>query len=116
MKLARLQPRIATLNVSRVRIEGSAKPENRDSLYGRKWKKLSKLFLMANPLCLRCKRDGRVTMATIVHHVIPHRGDETLFWDRSNWQAMAKACHDRKTAREDGAFGRGEGRSQSPRR
>lgn len=23
-----------------------------------------------------------------------------LFWDRSNWQSMAKTCHDRKTARE----------------
>ena len=23
-----------------------------------------------------------------------------------NWQAMAKTCHDRKTAREDGGFGR----------
>jgi 5-methylcytosine-specific restriction endonuclease McrA len=29
-----------------------------------------------------------------------------LFWDTGNWQALAKVCHDRKTAREDGAFGR----------
>jgi 5-methylcytosine-specific restriction enzyme A len=29
----------------------------------------------------------------------------TLFWDRNNWQAMAKACHDKKTASEDGGFG-----------
>ena len=28
-----------------------------------------------------------------------------LFWLRSNWQAMAKTCHDKKTAREDGGFG-----------
>jgi 5-methylcytosine-specific restriction protein A len=27
-----------------------------------------------------------------------------LFWDRSNWQSMSKACHDRKTAREDSGF------------
>jgi 5-methylcytosine-specific restriction protein A len=27
-----------------------------------------------------------------------------LFWDSSNWQAMAKVCHDRKTARQDGGF------------
>jgi 5-methylcytosine-specific restriction protein A len=29
-----------------------------------------------------------------------------LFWDKQNWQAMAKSCHDRKTARHDGGFGR----------
>jgi 5-methylcytosine-specific restriction protein A len=28
-----------------------------------------------------------------------------LFWDRANWRAMSKQCHDRKTAREDGGFG-----------
>lgn len=27
-----------------------------------------------------------------------------LFWDRQNWQAMNKVCHDRKTALEDSAF------------
>ena len=32
---------------------------------------------------------------------IPHRGDEKLFWDRSNWRALCKRCHDQKTRRED---------------
>lgn len=45
-------------------------------------------------------------VATVVDHKIPHKGDMRLFWDRNNWQAMAKVCHDRKTAQEDGAFGR----------
>jgi 5-methylcytosine-specific restriction protein A len=31
-----------------------------------------------------------------------------LFWDNTNWQAMAKECHDAKTAREDGGFGRAQ--------
>jgi len=48
----------------------------------------------------------RLTAANVVDHRIPHRGDEELFWDESNWQAMAKECHDRKTAAEDGCFGR----------
>ncbi|MCB4811684.1 HNH endonuclease [Methylovorus menthalis] len=46
----------------------------------------------------------RLTPATVVDHIKPHRGDMALFWDRNNWQAMAKECHDRKTAREDGGF------------
>ena len=48
----------------------------------------------------------RVTQATVVDHIVPHRGDMRLFWDTKNWQAMAKSCHDRKTARHDGGFGR----------
>ena len=43
--------------------------------------------------------------ASVVDHRVPHRGDMALFWDSSNWQSMAKECHDRKTATEDGGFG-----------
>ena len=34
-------------------------------------------------------------------HIIPHRGDETLMWSESNWQALCKPCHDKKTWTED---------------
>ena len=30
----------------------------------------------------------------VVDHVIPHRGDEHLFWDIGNLQAVSKAYHD----------------------
>ena len=77
--------------------------------YGRRWQAVSKGFLRAHPLCQcnECKSgELRLTIATVVDHIIPHRGDMALFWDPNNWQAMAKPCHDRKTAIEDGAFGR----------
>jgi len=45
------------------------------------------------------------TAATVVDHVTPHKGDKVLFWDRLNWQALCKRCHDRKTAFES-RFGR----------
>lgn len=45
-------------------------------------------------------------VATVVDHNIPHKGNKVLFWDVSNWQSLCKACHDAKTAREDGGFGR----------
>jgi 5-methylcytosine-specific restriction endonuclease McrA len=38
--------------------------------------------------------------ATDVDHLTPHRGNHYLFFDRTNLQAMAKACHSRKTAKE----------------
>jgi 5-methylcytosine-specific restriction protein A len=80
---------------------------DRKRLYGYRWQKASKLYLSEHPLCESdgCSEQGRVRAATVVDHRIPHRGDLDLFWDRSNWCAMAKPCHDRKTAREDGGFG-----------
>jgi 5-methylcytosine-specific restriction protein A len=47
-----------------------------------------------------CKAAGRLEPATVVDHVVPHRGDERLFWDKGNWQGLCKRCHDAKTACE----------------
>lgn len=69
--------------------------------YGRRWQKARAAFLHAHPLCVRCEAQGKLTAATIVDHITPHRGDPALFWDRSNWQALCKSCHDRKTMTED---------------
>lgn len=69
--------------------------------YGKRWQKESKRFLQAHPLCVLCARNGRYVKATVVDHKTPHRGDPTLFWDQSNWQALCKSCHDHKTATED---------------
>lgn len=69
--------------------------------YNRKWQKASKAFLHAHPLCEECLKHGRYTKATVVDHIVPHRGDPKLFWDQSNWQSLCKACHDKKTRNED---------------
>lgn len=76
--------------------------------YGYRWQKYTKVFLGEHPLCEceECKKLGRLLPATVVDHIIPHKGDYNLFWDPDNHQAMAKRCHDRKTATEDGGFGR----------
>lgn len=69
--------------------------------YGRAWQKASRQYLAAHPLCVKCMEEGRYRKATVVDHIIPHRGDEKLFWDRENWQALCKSCHDHKTWTED---------------
>ena len=69
--------------------------------YTSKWRKLSKLYLKEHPLCLECHRQGKLMVATVVDHVIPHRGDEKLMWDNCNWQALCKRCHDKKTRKYD---------------
>ena len=81
-------------------------------LYGRRWKAARLIYLSANPLCVRCQARGDVKAADIVDHIVPHKGDIALFWDRSNWQSLCKRDHDIKTATEDGGFGNGEGGSK----
>jgi len=71
--------------------------------YGSKWQKESRKFLTEHPLCVRCMQQvpPRYVKATVVDHIVPHRGDQKLFWDRSNWQPLCKHCHDQKTRLED---------------
>ena len=69
--------------------------------YGSKWQKASRQYLAAHPLCVRCLMEGRTTAASVVDHIVPHRGDMRLFWDESNWQPLCKRHHDVKTRNED---------------
>ena len=62
--------------------------------YGGRWQRERAAFLLLNPLCVMCESHGKVTEATVVDHKIAHRGDQALFWDRGNWQALCKPCHD----------------------
>jgi 5-methylcytosine-specific restriction protein A len=76
--------------------------------YGAAWQKARAAYLAKHPLCRDIHRShaGRVVLATDVDHIVPHRGDKSLFWDSSNWQPLCHECHSRKTALEDGGFGR----------
>lgn len=73
--------------------------------YDSRWRKARKIFLSEHPLCVECEKQGKYTEATVVDHIIPHKGDKTLFWDEKNWQPLCERCHDRKTVLEDGGFG-----------
>lgn len=74
--------------------------------YGSRWQKARATFLRRNPICVECLKAKIPTPAVIVDHIIPHKGDQDLFWDTSNWQPLCKLHHDQKTATEDGGFGR----------
>jgi|SRR5690606_29362443 len=67
--------------------------------YGYRWQKARERWLKRNPLCEACKAKGRVTEATVVDHIVPHRGDMKKFWDTGNWQSLCAPCHSTKTAR-----------------
>ena len=69
--------------------------------YDSRWQRARVAFLFAHPLCVMCASVGRVTAATVVDHVNPHRGDARLFWDEANWQPLCKVCHDSAKRKQD---------------
>jgi 5-methylcytosine-specific restriction protein A len=72
--------------------------------YGHRWHKVRTAYLRQHPLCVPCEKAGRLTPANVVDHVVPHRGDQALMWDETNFRATCKRCHDQKTARQDSTF------------
>ena len=57
--------------------------------------------LARDPVCMMCHRNA----STVADHIKPHKGVWELFCDLANLQGICDACHDRKTALEDGGFG-----------
>jgi 5-methylcytosine-specific restriction endonuclease McrA len=60
------------------------------------WTKARKRYLSEHQLCVMCAAmtPPRITPANVVDHVIPHQGNQELFWDESNWAALCKQHHD----------------------
>jgi 5-methylcytosine-specific restriction protein A len=62
-----------------------------------RWRKYSSCFLLDHPICMASDCGA---LSDVCDHIEPHRGDEVLFWDPNNHQALCKRCHDRKTRAE----------------
>ncbi len=105
-KLLTLKPKLLVLDTRRVPTmqAGGWRTESMTSTqrgYGYKWQQARLAFLREHPLCVMCEAEGRVEVATVVDHKIPHRGDQKLFWRRSNWQPLCSTHHSRDKQREE---------------
>ena len=67
--------------------------------YNAKWRKARAKYLEYHPYCRECMKQGVTNQATVIDHIIPHRGNQVLFWDESNWQPLCTRCHNRKTGK-----------------
>ena len=68
-----------------------------DKLYNTsKWKEIRKRILHNQRYCKEC----RATENLEIHHIVPPRGDDLLFFDMGNLIPLCKACHRVVTARE----------------
>ncbi|MBB5227404.1 HNH endonuclease [Treponema ruminis] len=64
-----------------------------------RWRKTRREFLRENPFCIKCGQPSE-----IADHIIPHRGNEDLFYDKNNLQPMCWKCHSAKTLQENNFF------------
>lgn len=65
-------------------------------LYDAQWRRQRAYHLKLHPLCELCRRRGLVAPAAAVSHKVPHHGDERLFRDPDNLQALCNPCHERR--------------------
>ena len=68
-------------------------------LYGDQWRKLRRMHLRRNPLCIDCLSDGITKEGQEVHHIIDHKGNRTLFFDPDNLATLCKSHHSQKTVK-----------------
>ena len=64
------------------------------------WRECRQSFLAANPLCMRCLKEGRVKPATIVHHTIyltkETVNDPSISLNFENLEAVCQDCHNKE--------------------
>lgn len=65
----------------------------RDWYRCKRWRDRRALQLRQHPLCKMCEAEGRLEPATVVDHVVPHRGDRQLFF-YGEVQSLCATCHD----------------------
>lgn len=88
--------------------------------YDYRWQKAREAYLRLHPYCVYCLREAHiqatglaevilecaeralpVPYGNVVDHIVAHRGDQALFWDESNWQALCQTHHSRDKQREE---------------
>lgn len=64
------------------------RPNSSQRGYNRDWEKARARYLRQHPYCVACG-----SLANVVDHRTPHRGDQAIFWDKSRWQSLCTPCH-----------------------
>ena len=75
-----------------------AQDKDRRLFRGRKLQRERELLFNDQPLCVICKAEGRVSVATIRDHIVPLA--EGGLDVRENCQGLCEACHNTKTQEE----------------
>jgi len=60
----------------------------------KRWRMRSINQIKQHPLCVMCLQAGWVTAAKVADHIVPHKGDPTLFYE-GKLQSLCKHHHDK---------------------
>ena len=72
--------------------------------HSREWKHLRQNYLIEHPFCMECWKNGKLTKATVVDHIVPiKQGGVAL--DESNLQSLCASCHGSKSISEGSRYG-----------
>lgn len=65
------------------------------------WAKFRRVYLSQNPKCVDCAAEGRLSLATRVHHILKRTDDPNgdRWFDEENCMALCESCHNRRTQR-----------------
>ncbi|RJX22340.1 MAG: HNH endonuclease [Ammonifex sp.] len=72
--------------------------------YGRHWQRIRDRYMSEQPLCEQCQKDGKLTRAEEVHHIIPLAKGGTNVAE--NLMSLCTGCHSMITAKEGGRWQR----------
>lgn len=71
---------------------------NHSRIRGRKLQEIRKRHFENYPLCVMCEKEGRITLATELDHIIAlHNGGTN---DDSNYQGLCSSHHKEKTIKD----------------
>jgi len=105
--MARLQtvkPTLAKVRPMLVAVTQDARERSRQRDRDVTWRKLYKtsrwqrlrwkVLEQSHFTCAMCGRIEGQTAKLVADHIMPHKGDENLFWDKGNLQCLCRQCHD----------------------
>ena len=70
----------------------NAAQPSRDWYRREPWLSVRRSVLSRQPLCVLCEAEGKLTVATCVDHVVPHKGDWDLFLRSDNGPEFVSAA------------------------
>jgi hypothetical protein len=62
---------------------------------------------MQHHFCRMCDHERKITAATVVDHIVAHRGNSELFWNPDNWQPLCQHHHNSAKQSEERSINRG---------
>lgn len=64
-----------------------------------RWRNYRKSFIKSNPLCIECKKVGKLVPTQVIGHIIPVSEKPELFWEPTNHKALCQSCNLREVRR-----------------